>query len=100
MNEPEYVCDVAGCEQAFPTMTEVIHHERLHSIREDDRRPSWFVVLVGIWCMALGLGFFWLIVDDPAHGPLAAHCDSHRSLIYEQDQAVKRIVEFHPDCRP
>lgn len=28
--EPPYVCDVAGCEEAFSTMDEVIAHERTH----------------------------------------------------------------------
>lgn len=36
---PLYICDVAGCEQGFPTMDEVVAHERTHkngSLRSGD----------------------------------------------------------------
>lgn len=33
-----FVCDVANCEQGFPTMAEVVAHERTHRARAEERR--------------------------------------------------------------
>lgn len=47
--EPTHVCDVAGCEQGFPTMEDVVAHERTHADRLDSIRERLAAATPGPW---------------------------------------------------
>lgn len=52
---------------------------------------------ISLLCILLLVALLW---RPEHHGDLTAHCDKHRSLVYEQEGRAVRIVEYHPDCRP